>query len=388
MSDDYRVPRPKGTYEKMIEKLWANGIRLSPYDKNFDLDSEAERTRFVEYLKEKNESADAPEGTSLRFFTRIEDGVSGKNDEQKDVLQNRKFCDKKHLGEYVDIVLSNPNCSYKSMYNELIKSGYIPKYFSVLIKDCHNDPDKIKAELFGSQIANLLGVPTAYNFGIKDGGEKPKKWTGEIIGDYFALGSLDFVPYGYKTESFSELSGTRYKRIYPSLLLWDDFVETALVNRFGDRISSEQKKKIHEDFVASYLLRKVVFPDYDFAVYNSGIMINENETDVVSMPNFDMEGMLYDYIYSPYVPTNFSNYYNKSIKNDLNYALENYSDITNKFMSKLQSSYKSGEIRSILDKTLGTIDSPYIYKNVDKLISKTIGIFASVQQKSPSSLER
>lgn len=379
MASDYRVPRQKGTYEKLIEKLKANGVKLSPYDKDFDLSAEGDTAKFVEYLKEQRGKDGAPDGTSLGFFTRIEEDSKQNIDSTEIPTQKYEICNGNCLKEYLVEVQSNPNCAYKSMYNELIKSGYIPKYFSVLIKDCHNNPDSIKAELFGSEVANLLGVPTVYNFGLKDGSEKPKKWTGEIIGDYFALGSLDFVPYGYSVETFKGLSEKRYKRIYPSLLLWDDFVETALVDRFGDAITVEQKKKIHEEFVMSYLLRKIVFPDYDFAVYNSGIMINDEAGDIQLTPNFDMEGMLYDYIYSPYAPTVWSN---RAIKNDLDYALTNYSDITNKFMWALKYNHENGEIKAILDKTIGTIDSPYVYKNVDKLISNTLGIYSKLKTES------
>lgn len=371
-----RVPRPKGTYEKLIEKLGANGVKHSPYEKDFDLSLQTERARFVEFLKEERAKESAPDGTSLMFFTRIEEDFANKNDSTKSIAQTHKICDESGLKKYITEVQSNPNCSYKSMYDDIIKSGYIPKYFSVLIKDCHNDPDKIKAELFGSEVANLLGVPTAYNFGIKDGGEKPQKWTGEIIGDYFALGSLDFVPFGYKVESFKDLSVTNYRRVYPSLLMWDDFLETTLMDRFGGSVDEECKKKTHEDFILTYLFRNTLFKDSDFAVYNSGIMVSDDNKKFTLMPNFDMEGLLYDYIYNPYVPTIFGN---RSTKHDLSYAQNKYPQLTQKFMTGLEDIYKNGKLKEVLDKTLGTIESPYVYKNVDRLVLGTLGIYSKLK---------
>ena len=63
----------------------------------------------------------------------------------------------------------------------------MPRYISALVKDCHNNPDRVRAEMFGCEAANALGVPTSYCFGIKDKGPKSKEYTGEIEDDYFAV---------------------------------------------------------------------------------------------------------------------------------------------------------------------------------------------------------
>lgn len=375
MASDNRVPRPKGTYEKMVEKLWKNGIKLSPYDKDFDLDSKVEREKFVDYLKDKVISDDAPDGTSLGFFTRIKDEIWDKKHGQKEDLKNHNYCEKKYMDEYINIVSSNQNCGYKSIYDELIKNGYIPKFYSVLIKDCHNDPDKIKAELFGSKIANLLGVPTVYNFGIKDNSPKPKKWTGEIVGDYFAIGSLDFVPYGYKIESFKDLNHGYYKRTYPSLMMWIDFIDTMLNDRFGGHVDEVCRKKVHEDFVCTHLFRNILFPDSDFAVYNSGIMVSDDDRKFELLPNFDMEGLLYDYTYSPLAISIFEN---KSRKRDIAYAMEHYPKATTKFMENLKTIANNGMLDEVFDSTLSTIETPFLKTNINKLVNNTLDNYEKV----------
>ena len=51
-------------------------------------------------------------------------------------------------------------------------------------------------------------------------------------------------------------------------------------------------------------------------------------------------------------------------------------------MWALKHNHENGEIKAILDKTIGTIDSPYVYKNVDKLISSTLGIYSKLKTES------
>lgn len=375
--EDYRVPRQKNTYRKFVEKLVKNDIELSPYKNDYNLKNEVDREDFIKSLEEINPEENSLDGTSLMFFSRIDDSLEIEENKEK----NRQVCDSKYFKDYIDCVMNNPECGYSSAYDELIKSGYIPKFFSVLIKDCHNDSDKVKAEIFGSRVANLLGVSTAYNFGIKDKNPKPKKWTGEIVGDYFAVGSLDFVPYGYHIESFKDLNHGYYKRTYPSLMMWIDFIDTMLNDRFAGKVDEECRKKVHEDFVSMHLFRNILFKDSDFAVYNSGIMVSDDDKSFGLMPNFDMEGILYDYTYNPLAISIFEN---KSRKRDIAYAMEHYPEITTKFMENLKNIVNDGRLDEVFDSTWGTIETPYLKNNMSKLINNTLDNYEKVHSKIES----
>ncbi len=368
MSDE-RVPKAKGTYKKLIEKLTKNDVEFAPYG-DYDMDNPDWKEAFVKDMESFDDDEPTLDGTSVMFFARLTDGE--KEDACKQIYPSEYFKD------YIEKIKTDPNCAYTSMYDELIKSGYIPKVFSVLIKDCHNDADKVKAEIFGSRVASLLGVPTAYNFGIKDKSLKPKKWTGEILGDYFAVGSLDFVPYGYHVESFKDLNHGYYKRTYPSLMMWTDYIDTMLNYRFDNVIDESQRKQVHEDFVSTYLFRTILFPDRDFAVYNSGIMANDETGDFKLTPNFDMEGLLYDYTYSPHAISIFEN---RKRKNDINFAMEHYPEVTSRFMEKLKTIVNDGRLDEVFNSTLGTIETPHLKTNMVKFVNNTLEIYENLQSK-------
>lgn len=375
--EDYRVPRQKNTYRKFVEKLVNNDVKLSTYDTDYNLSDNADRDSFIKSLEESPLEDDMLDGTSLMFFSRIDDSLEIEENKEK----NRQVCDSKYFKDYIDCVMNNPECGYRSTYDKLIKSGYIPKFLSVLIKDCHNDSDKVKAEIFGSRMANLLGVSTVYNFGIKDKNPKPKKWTGEILGDYFAVGSLDFVPYGYHIESFKDLNHGYYKRTYPSLMMWIDFIDTMLNDRFTGKVDEECRKKVHEDFVYTYLFRNILLKDTDFAVYNSGIVVSDDDKSFGLMPNFDMEGILYDYTYNPLTISIFEN---KGRNRDIAYAMENYPKVTTNFMENLKSIVNDGRLDEVFNSTLGTIETPYLKNNMSKLINNTLDNYEKVHSKIES----
>lgn len=371
MSDE-RVPRSKGTYKKLVDKLTKNDVKFAPYG-DYDVNNPDWKEMFIKNMENIDINKTSLEGTSVMFFARLED-------EQEDV--SKEVYPSDYFKDYTQKVISDPNCTYMSMYNDLIKSGYIPKFFSVLIKDCHNDADKVKAEIFGSRVANLLGVPTAYNFGIKDKNPKPKKWTGEIVGDYFAVGSLDFVPYGYHIESFKDLNHGYYKRTYPSLMMWIDYIDTMINDRFAGNVDEECRKKVHEDFVASYLFRTILFPDRDFAVYNSGLVINGETGNFKLVPNFDMEGLLYDYTY---MPNAISIFENRKRKNDIAFSMENYPEITTSFMEKLKVIVNNGTLDEVFGATMGSIETPHLKSNMNKFIRNTLDIYEKVRAKKDNS---
>lgn len=367
MRDFYVLPRPKNTYKKLLTKLNKNKVTHIPYSsESFDLSREEDVERLATELRKENGTEGSLDGTSIKFFTRLDDSISG----FEPGLANRGVCDSKYLGDYITEIQNNPNAVYRSIYNQLIRDGYIPRYFSALIKDCHNDPDRARAEMFGCQAANALGVPTAYCFGIKDSSPKSDEYKGEIEDDYFAVASLDFVPQGFEIETFKDMAkSNKLCCVYDSLDKWLKYIDMCLEKRFPDGVDQESRKALRSDFVKSYLFRIALFPDYDFTVYNGGIMIDENTNKFFMIPNFDMEGMMYEHLYKAR-----GNYYKPNrirMKRLISYCRENFPDELDDFMGRLEAAHNSDFFMDLLDKTLGPT-SQVIYQNIHNCCSTMI----------------
>ena len=368
MRDFYVLPRPKNTYEKLIKKLNKNNVSHIPYSTaEFNLSKEEDIERFAAELRQCQYGESSLDGTSIKFFTRLDDSAN----DVDPMLTQRGVCDSKYLSEFVTEIQSNPDCAYKSIYNSLIRDDkYIPRYFSVLIKDCHNDPDRARAEIFGCKAANALGVPTAYCFGIKDRSPKKKEYTGDIEDDYFAIASLDFVAQGFKMETFKDMAQSKkFCCVYDSLDKWLNYIDFSLEKRFPGGVDEESKKALRSDFVKSYLLRVALFPDFDFTVYNGGILIDEKSNKFTMIPNFDMEGMMYQYLYQAR-----GNYYKPNrvkMKKLMAYCKANFTEEVDSFVAKLEGLHNTDFFMNLLDETLGPT-SQVIYDNIHNCCERMI----------------
>ncbi|MBE5739117.1 MAG: hypothetical protein E7354_05275 [Clostridiales bacterium] len=358
MRDFYVLPRAKGTYSKLINKLKKNGFAYIPYTtEELDLSKEEDVSKLIEYLRAKEKADKDLDGTSVKFFARIDDSIN-----QIEGV-DRGICDSRYFSEYITELQNNPDCSYVSIYNDLIRNEkYIPRYFSALIKDCHNDPDRAKAEIFGSKVANVLGVPTAYYFGIKDETLQSDGWNGEIEGDVFAVATLDFVPQGYSIETFKEMGqGKRGCGPCATLDSWLRYIDVCLENKYPDGVNQKCRQSLREDFVRTYLYRVALFPDFDFTVYNAGAYVKDDSDEFGLMPNFDMEGMMYEHLYQAR-----GNYYKpnrKRLKRLVSYCNEHFPNVISDFMARLEKAHNSGVFMEFLDETFGE-KNEVIYTNV------------------------
>lgn len=345
------------SYERLLLKLRKNNVSHTPYlDGNVDLQEDTSLKEFALNLKKFDKDKANMDGTSAKIFTRLDDSCARG--------ERKTICDSKYFGDLITELRNNPDCSYRTIYNDLIsKENYIPRYFSVLLKDCHNDSSKVKAELFGSRLANLLGVPTAYYIGIKDNTPKSERMPGEIIDDYFAVASVDFVPYNHTMETFKDLTvGRKYQRIFENVGQWIGFIEDTLSTRFDGNVDKSSLKILEEDFIKSYLFRVALFPDYDFAVYNMGAVIDNDTNKFFLTPNFDMEAMMFEHLYQPYGMHYMPN--KSKIKKTIKYCNEKFPDVISDFMNKLENSYLSGEIERVAKETLGTTGSKSIVSDI------------------------
>lgn len=332
--------------KRLKEKLTQNGFSFDDYDTGYAGDEDKLR------------------GSSGMFFAVIGDEVPPQGEAK--VVFSRDY-----IQPLVDELKNNPNCSFKTMYNDLIqKDGYTPKFFSAIVKDCHGQYSGITSEIFGSKMANLLGIPTNYAFGIKyNDGQKHAYPNGKVL-DYFAVASIDYLSQGQEIEMFCDID--KFKEIFnnhdlntkqankeikqlgfhrakdeTSLEDWMKYINSSLENRYPDGVDQESYKQFVNDFVQSYLFRVVLCEDGDFACYNCGILTEENSNKFSMIPNTDMEGLLNNRKYEIIVDTMKSK--KKFVRNAVESCRRLYPEILDEFISKLENNFNAGKIGKVME---------------------------------------
>lgn len=383
----------KGTHQKTLAKeLKENGVKHEYY-------SHLETS-------ESNRIS----GSSGMFFVRIDDGDAHKNG-------NKQVCDSAYLKPLFEEIMNNPNCAYKTIYNDLVKKDkYIPRYVSTLIKDCHAQTVGIKSEIFGSRVANLLHIPTNYAFGIEYKNRIPKINIFSEEEKYFALGSVDYLPFGHNIELFYEIDnwtkatngqlfdknnkpitfehvkGTRPKD-EASLDKWIPYIKDCLHNRYPNGIDRDSYNNFMHDFVRSYLFRVTLFRDTDFAHYNSGIISSPDSNKFEMMPNTDMEGILRGMNYMG--TRSYEAGIKANIRKAINYCRRNCPEILEEFVYDLERAHKEGKIEAVLSELYPkTNNTKALFENVNRDIGfmidysrRPVVSFALASSKQKSALE-
>lgn len=324
----YFVSGNGNTEEKFVAQLKKNGFKYVKYDEERAVGQSPEEPL-------RDDRYDQIGGSSIKFFARIDDSKYGYHD----YSTPRKMYDSRYFRPFFSEVKHNPNCSYKSIYNSLIKDGVLPRYISALVKDCHNNSDRVKGEIFGSRAANLLRIPTCYCLGIMDT-ENPKVLFSELIGrDYFAVASVDYIEPGHTIEEFCEMRfEDRYFGCNDSLETWLNYADRCLKQRYPDGIDEESYAQFRKDFVKTYLFRVALFPDTDFAVYNGGIVSENGTNKFAMMPNTDMEGILEKMLY--YGTKSYVRPMRSRTRKTINYCRKYFPEVLDEFMTDLAAGHK------------------------------------------------
>lgn len=222
----------------------------------------------------------------------MKDSLSLEGHREKEFLR----LDSSLFGDLIDELQNNPNCSYVTYANKLLKEGYIPKKLSCMVKrlepDSHSqmkvdDPELTFKEALASQILNLYGCPTAHNITIKDS---------EIEQDYaFTSVSVDMVSNDIIT--LENLRGELTNDLGKNLELISTNLQ-ARRQRLGisQELVDTYSHQITNDYAYSFLIRKFILQDGDFYEYNGGILVDENKLQYV---NFDFEHIFFDYYLWP-----------------------------------------------------------------------------------------
>ncbi|MBE5739116.1 MAG: hypothetical protein E7354_05270 [Clostridiales bacterium] len=362
----YGVSGNNNTMQKFVEQLRKNGFKYEEY-------SEKLPPKIVVDDFEILESHDTEiGGSSIKFFARLDDSKKGFSN----YPTQRKMCDSKYFKTLFYQLTHNPNCSYQTIYNDLIKNEkYFPRYISVLIKDCHNNRNRVKGEIFGSRAANILRIPTNYCAGLKDTVHPSLIFSDTIGQDYFAVASVDYLHPGQTIESFSDMKyEQRCFSAEHSLETWLAYADRCLQARYPDGIDEESYKQFQRDFVKTYLFRATLFPDTDFAIYNGGIISEANSNKFKMYPNTDMEGLLESMLY--YGTKSYMRPIRRRARKAINYCRNQFPEVLDEFMCDLENGHKEGLfIKALEDLYVRNSQNKAIYDNVRDSIEAALHFY-------------
>lgn len=172
-------------------------------------------------------------------------------------------------------LFDNENCSYVTYFNKVAKEGLPLENISVLAKRIYSN-DVIR-EVLSSQILNAVEVPTCANIGFY---ESYKDAPTRIVG------SVDFISDGEKF-----LNGSDFKGEYTHFSKLEDTVQgirKIFVTHEITKNNPALLQKLLDDFVYSYLMRRLVLGDHDCHPWNCGFLVNKKEK-YIKLVNFDYE---------------------------------------------------------------------------------------------------
>lgn len=201
-------------------------------------------------------------------------------------------CRGKYLKELYD-AMQEPNCSYETSINDLIKSTTYEDFQSfpvpVVIKGVrHGAQDHMGAELVCSRLANIFGVKTAFYAPVDDG-------AGYIM-------SVDFLkvlePYSdsshdiksQKIETFNDITNTRVVHSQTPIGSWLHMLDRRFAedDRFKN-LSQDRKSDIKKELIQQILFRRYILEDNDLHGDNIAFVHCGDYSDMEISPMFDFE---------------------------------------------------------------------------------------------------
>lgn len=284
-------------------------------------------------------------------------------DDEVNGTRNKKFVRVSGdvFSELFDELRNNPDCSYETYMNDIIRSGYNPQYLSVLKKDERRDSDFRKkdkyeighlADVCASRILNCFECSTAYETMLNIDGE-------------LCCCSVDFNNPDEVFYNLCELNGICYLHDPNNLLKYlddlDHYLEAFKYNKLIKNCKSkkeknkvlseydEQVRRFEEAYIYSWIIRTIVLRDPDYSSYNIGLIHNTKENTFRMAPNFDFEYCFNDIREDVWSSRNINN---------LQYISSNYPNVYSKFVSKLEQllSRENGKskVRKILESVIGS----------------------------------
>lgn len=253
--------------------------------------------------------------------------------------------DSKYFKELFNELRKNPNCSYSTYLNDLVRDSDISKSklpvqsVSTLFKpNRNNDNALFYSELASTRVANYFEVPTAFNSSYENNyGER------YILSVDFISPDEVFVPLSHLTDKVSiELSHNLLSHDF-DLKYWIETLEKSIEKFPLYNYNEKCKEQLLKDFVSAYLVRALILEDYDFHSQNFGILVNKKTRDYRLAPLFDMDHC--------FCKGKSTMYFNMACEMDLKYAHQYFPEETKHFKEK---------INELTDEKLEDIISPVI----------------------------
>lgn len=278
----------------------------------------------------KDDSLEEYDDTSPKYPNQILNGIHAK-----------KFyrCDSALFDDMFDEIRNNPDCSYVTYLNDLIKQekDYTPERVSAMIKitsDVYSHFKHIKnnftseKEVLSSRIANFLRVPTVYNKNIQF-----KNSSGILSVDFLKTDEniLDIDDDINMIES--ELDVDR-PGIFDTMNLEQTMSRLNSVLFYYEKLYNFDHQKILEDILTQYFVKTYVLDDRDFGYHNIGVTCDK-DNNLRVLPMFDYE-------------MTFSNSNNNNIYEDFRYATcLDYTSILEKINSRFKELVKSENLNKL-----------------------------------------
>lgn len=244
----------------------------------------------------------------------------------------------------------------------------IPEHVSCLIKNFSDiGADRCFFECVGSRLANLLGVDTVYNIALCTEKDEELDYT-----EYNLLLSVDYVPYGYRTETLQEL-GIQFNEDTPlsTIMKNIDANLPKIAKQENIQLTNKMIDDIKTSMAKQFLYRALVCEDYDFEAKNFSLLIGES--DMRMGPTYDME-LLFDGAKS-------QAYYEAMANNAFEYMSQNMPSALDEFMSRLQEKHKNGDISHVVTHALNVPSNwtRRINKQLDKNCERLETLYSQMQ---------
>ena len=275
--------------------------------------------KILDFLKKKNKYKQVGGVSQKSLFEKYDDITPRVSAEILEGHRGKEFVrfDANFFADMIEEIKNNPNCSYVTYINNLIKDGSLtPSYISVLKKKFDKEEFWLLGnEILSSRIANAMGVPAVYNSNFESNNEK------------FLL-SVDFLEYGSKIINIedwrNELSETidihiDASKFVKEVLEMEEII--GLHNLMDNNNQWKVDKTFRSDYLKYYLTRNIIVGDTDSYPRNVCFVVDKDNHLSIG-PLYDTECAfvdasknVYDIIFAmKYLPSAFEDF-NEKYKN-------------------------------------------------------------------------
>jgi len=253
---------------------------------------------------------------SLEFFDEVneigEDQLLGHTDKHFYRAKTEKMS---HL---INDIKNNDKCSFVTPISGVVKEGLIPEKISTLLK--YQADFKAINEVISSQILNLFGLPTCYNFLVE---------TNNKYDTY--VGSVDMLGGNERFFTLNDFWSGLYMCV--DNFIDDDYIyetlksDNSFTEQYGIPLNFDENK-LREQIISTYLVRECLLGDGDFTSGNCGFLV-DTVTGDTRFVNFDFEMALM-----------VTNSMDNVIKRILNSVYDNAPSVYDDFVKQVRQLYR------------------------------------------------